>query len=450
MVKKLKIVLFLFLIGHSFGYGQKMMSYVTINHQQAYMGQPIEMTVSAYTSTWFTAGVDVGNIQIEGALNVYFRSVSNSKDINGTHYAGVDLIFHIFPTKEGKITIPKIGIHVESPKDGDYKGIKHILYTRPKTITVKPVPLGYDPTNWLAAGNLSINQQWSRSLQGIKVGDVVIRKITRSAAGTVGEFIPAVKWDSVAGVSIYPKRPYINTNKSKLAVSASRTESANYLFEKEGKVTLPRIEFVYWNYANRRFYKRYIDAVTITVAPNPDLKMLSTLKKQLSAESGIEEKEKPFLILGMTVEEFLKLVALVVIVLYVVYKIAQKTIPIIKEKYTDFIQSEKYAFRKALKSVNSKNEYTIFQKLKIWIGKLNPEIENFSAFVAQYGTEELQQQFILFEQQFETKVAKTSTFDASLFKKELKKSRKNYFEETKKIHDAKNKIAEKKWINPIK
>ena len=56
-----------------------------------------------------------------------------------------------FPTQEGVLKIPVLEIHVESPKDGGYKGIKRTTKTKIKNLTVKNIPLGYDPQNWLVA-----------------------------------------------------------------------------------------------------------------------------------------------------------------------------------------------------------------------------------------------------------------------------------------------------------
>ena len=55
---------------------------VKLNQGSVYVGQPVKVTVLVYTSTWFTRGVDPGNIKVNGAFTVYFRSVSSSKQIN--------------------------------------------------------------------------------------------------------------------------------------------------------------------------------------------------------------------------------------------------------------------------------------------------------------------------------------------------------------------------------
>ncbi|MGJ5643336.1 BatD family protein [Formosa sp. S-31] len=443
MVKRIKILCFLFVLGCGVS-AQNLISYVTVNHDEAYIGQPIQMTVSVYTSTWFTSGVDVGNIQIEGALTVYFRSLSNRKTISGKDYAGVDFIYNVFPTQEGTLTIQPLSIDVESPAPGGYKGIKHTIHTKPKTITVKPVPLGYNPNNWLVSGNLTINEHWSTDTKNVKVGDVLQRTITRSAAGTTGEFIPAVIWDSIPGVSIYPKRPGVNTNKTKTSISSSRTDAANYLFEKEGEVVLPRIEFVFWNYNNRQFYKKVIDSLRIEVAPNPDLKMLAGIKKQLEAEnSAIPEEDKPFLIFGLTIKRFIELLLLGLLTLYVLYKLLPWGIKKIKHHKAMYRASEGYAFKQLERVLVQSDSFKILYALKVWLIKLNPEIPNMGTFISVYGSDVLKNNFLALEQQALGKGS--ATFNSNTFKSELKQARARYL---KKEH-LNSTTSKSEWLNPI-
>ncbi|MFB9054592.1 BatD family protein [Formosa undariae] len=449
MVAKFRILAVLFLLGVNFGYAQQLISYTSINHTEAYIGQPVQMTVSVYSNTWFTKGVDVGNIQVEGALTVFFRSVSNRKTFSGKPFSGVDFIYNVFPTQEGVITIPELTIHVESPKPGGYEGIKHTIHTKAKEITVKGVPPGYNPDNWLVSSTLNVSEKWNQSTKKVRVGDVLQRSIHRSASGTLGEFIPAVILDSVAGVSIYPKRPSVNTNKTKTYVSASRTDGANYLFEKEGDVVLPRIEFVYWNYNNHKFYKKVIDSVTIHVEPNPDLSMLAGIKKQLEAETAaVPEEDKPFLILGLPVKTFVEYLLISILLLYLLYRLLPWLYRKIKTHYKTYHASEKYAFKNLKHALGHSNHYKILNQLKIWLLKLDSEIPSMHAFVAIYGSDALQKAFNQLERR--ANGDPTATFDSRRFKTELKAARSRYLKrEQNLVIDKKNTVVSKRWLNPM-
>jgi hypothetical protein len=122
-------------------HGQRIWSNVTLNRTSAYVGQPVQVTIEVYTSTWFTTGIDPGNIQVEGAFTIYFRPVSTSIQVEGKTYAGVKLLYHVFPHRSGDLMFPSLNLTVHSPPEGQFKGVERAMSTNEKPIRVKPIPL---------------------------------------------------------------------------------------------------------------------------------------------------------------------------------------------------------------------------------------------------------------------------------------------------------------------
>jgi oxygen tolerance protein BatD len=448
MVKKIFILFFVF--GFSISvFGQGLISYISLNTDNAYIGQPVQLKVSVFTTTWFTKGVDVGNIQVDGALTVYFRSVSNSRVFSGKKYAGVDFYYNLFPTNEGIITIPALEIQVETPKEGGYKGIKRTVRTKPKTITVKGVPFGYDPNNWLVANSLNITEKWSAPLNDVKVGDVIQRSIVRSAAGTLSEFIPATKWDSIQEVSLYPKRPKVITNKSKTGVSAIRTEVVNFLFEKEGEIIIPAIEYIFWNPGTKKFYKKQITEKKIQVKPNADLAMLASIKKSLQKEKiedNETEEDKTFLIFGFTPFDFFKYLILLLIVLYILTKIAEKLLKFYQAKETAYLVSESYAFDQVKKAIKKNDYHSFIRNSNLWLRKLEGNFDTISDFVKREGTPRLNKLLIQLNETYFKQKGESTNQIFNLLLQELKKTRKDYLTQQKTV--KKNQTKNNSWLNP--
>ena len=450
VIQKIILSLLLWLLFLTNSFSQQLISYVTTNKSSAYIGEPIELTVSVYSSTWFTSGIDVGNIQVEGAFTVFFRSVTNTKQFSGNNFAGVDFIYNVFPNKEGEITIPVLNINIESPKPGDHKGIAHTINTKPKTIIVKGVPLGKDPNKWLVSTSLNINENWSKSIENVKVGDVIQRSISRSAGNTVSEFIPPILWDSIQGVSSYPKRPSVRTNKTKTYVSAQRTESVNYLFEKEGEIIFPEIEFTFWNFRTKKFYSKKIPEKRISVLPNADLEMLISIKKSLSNKTNIEnsEDEKKILILGISPKEFFKFLILSLIGLYFLIKIIKWSYLNSIKKYNTYLNSEKFAFRNIEEALNKKDLKKYLNFIHKWLFKLELKEPTLDYFTQNYGTEALK----TLVKEYQNEIfnhGHSNTVNFSDLLKELKNSRKYYF---KAVKDKRKKTLQRsyqKWLNPI-
>lgn len=354
----------------------------TVNKSNCYLGEPVVITVSVFTSTFFTKGVQIDNIKVEGGFVVFFNSVSTSKKINGNTYAGVVKKFNVFPYEPGSLVIPAMGITVETPKPGDYKGVSQTVRTKEKTIKVLPVPMGYDKDQWLVASNLRVTENWSNTNGEIKVGEVLERTITRRAAGTVSEMIPPFIWDSLQGVSTYPKRSTVENIKSKTAISSKRTESVRYLFEKEGVYEFPEREVMWFNPYQKKLFKRTLKAYTLNVLPNPDLGMLETVRDSLKLENEkIEEPNKaekePLTILGLSLRDFI--IALLIVL--VLGRILLKYLKLLYAKYTskkaEYLNSELYYFNSFIKESNTKPDEKL-SKLYLWIDHLEltyPTIE---------------------------------------------------------------------------
>ena len=444
MVRGISILLLFWLVSFSV-MSQKLMSYVSLNQNSAYIGQPVELKVSVFTTTWFTAGVDVGNIKVDGALTVYFRSVSTSKMVGNQRYSGVEFYYNLFPTKNGTIEVPVLEIRVESPEEGGYKGIKRTTKTKAKTLTVKPIPLGYDPNNWLVASSLTVKENWSKPITTVKVGDVLQRTISRTANGTLSEFIPASKTDSISDVSLYPKRPKVKTNKSKTGVSASRSETVNYLFEKEGEVVLPPVEYVYWNFSTKKFYKKRIDSIHIQVQPNADLAMLETIKKSLQKEIIAEEKaDEPLQIMGYPPKTFAKYVIYGLLLLIVFYKILKITISWIKKKRVAYLASESHSFSQLKKAIRIADYGQVMIASKSWLVKVNLPHTSLTEVAKKYNMESL--------------IEVLNGINTTIFKEKSKASKSQYDALLKQIillrkqvqstNSPKKKAERPKWLNP--
>jgi hypothetical protein len=295
---------------------------------------------------------------------------------------------------------------------------------------------------------LNINEKWSASLKDVKVGDVIQRTIKRAAGGTLSEFIPKTQWDSVNGISIYPQRAVVNTHKSKTGVSSTRTETVNYLFEKEGEVMIPGIEYIYWNSNNKKFYHKQIDSVIINVKPNADLAMLASIKNSLQKEQknlAEEEKDSPLLIWGMTIKEFSKYLILSIFALVILIFLLKKFRTYLISNKTKRLQSETYAFKKVTKAISGNNYFEFIKQVNFWLLKLSRKPISFSEFATQYGSERLKETLNKMDKAYFKDLTICDKASFQELNKAIKESRKNYFIQQKK---SKESSTDNDWLNP--
>lgn len=408
---------------------------VSFNKRAVYVGEPMEVSVSVYSSTWFTEGVDPGNIKINGAYTVYFRSLSTSKKFENKLYSGVTLFFNVFPYNEENVEFPSLEFVVETPDEGNYVGVRRKVKTRAREIIVKPIPPGVDKEAWLVSSSVRVYDSWSGDVSKVKVGDVLERNITMKVGGTISEFIPKIAFDTVQNISLYPKRSYLKNNKSKTSISAQRTDGTRYLFEKEGTYTIPEIIVYWWNPRYSKLYKRILKEKTIEVAPNPDLGMLESVREKLEATVENETQEnEDFSIMGFSLKEFMVIVFSALFTMFFVFKITIKIYRYAKKKRVIYLTSEAYYFESFLKESENTKQQT---KLYKWLDQLHLPEASINYFIKTYGT-------LKIKEVYNVELKNGNNFIQTIAcKKEWKKSRKNFITSNKPITNT-----DSNWVNP--
>jgi hypothetical protein len=262
------------------------------------------VTITVLTSTWYTEPLDFDNIQIPNAFTLPFdQTTPGMFTVGGDQYAGLQFYFIVFPYTAGQFTIPAINIVATTPPKGSYTAVKVKLSTAPRPFTVKPVPNKLKDGNWLVAKNVFIKEHWNRSLQHLKVGDVIERTISIDAKGTLPQFIPPLRNGSLNFASEYLQDPELDDARTDYDANGRLTQSIVYLLEKEGVHEIPPIEISWWNPLNSKLYKRAAPGVKLTVQPNPNLGIMTTLKDSLAATQAslpaIQPTKKTFRIAGI-------------------------------------------------------------------------------------------------------------------------------------------------------
>ena len=435
------ITLVLFFISSHF-FAQGVFSTVTSNKSEVYVGEPVAITVSVYTPTWFTQGVDIGNLTVNGAFTVYFRSVSTSRKINGQTYAGIQFIYNVFPFEEQDIVIPALNFEVESPNVGDYKGIRRKVQSKEKVIKIKPTPPDIDRDQWFVTGGMTVRENWNGNLNAVKVGDVLERTITRNTRNTVAELIPPIIWDSIPSVSSYPIRPNVNTNKTRTDISAIRTDGVKYLFEEEGDIILADMEFSWWNPYQKKYLKRTIKGRTISVKPNPDLGILRTIKDSLEVKQALinteEDEKEAKTYFGLSLKQLLALLVVLGIVLSILIRYLLKARKAYIRKRKEYRASETYAFRRFLSTVSSNKSHLILPTLYRWISHIQLEEPTLKAFAAKAQYAPLNTEIDRLEKQLNEQPGKLIDVNKTIWRK----ARKSFL-------NAKKKPRENRfWVNP--
>jgi len=289
-MKRLSILLIVNFIGVMSAFAQvNVFATAKLDRNSVYPQQPIKASITVYTETWFTKPLNIENIQVSNAFLFPFkRTLSAMREINGKKYASLEFYYLIFPYQEGNYVLPEVRIGVESPPVGDYKGQSIQVNTQSLPFAVKELPDAFAGESWFVANDVSISEKWNRSLNDLKVGDVVERTIQVNAKGTLPNFIPDLNIEEEDFANVYKKSPEIEDKRSNQSANGLKSQTFLYLFNKSGTYSIPEVRIDWWNpYASRAYFK-LISEQEITVAENPDLGMLATLQDSLSQVQTID------------------------------------------------------------------------------------------------------------------------------------------------------------------
>ncbi len=339
------------------GWGQAHVA-VDLSRRSVYVQQPFRVNITVYTTTWFTAPLEFGNLQIPGAFIVPFdNSQPGIFTVGGKQYPGVQFYFIVFPYKVGSYSIPPLEITATSPPEGSSTGKKVMLHTPEEKFEVKDVPDKLkEHGSWFVAKGLSIRESWDRDLSSLKVGDVIKRTLTVDARGTLPQFIPNLtEQEQVKWASVYPQPAVLTDMRSESDANGRSVQQATYLLEKPGDFVIPSIEVAYWNPNSIKIFSEKTPERKIHVAENPHLGILTTLKDSLDATLSTApqaERKGPITIFGLRLRALIPLAILLLFALYLAARLCVRAAAKIKEWWRQYLLSEKYLFRKFMRSTD--------------------------------------------------------------------------------------------------
>ena len=354
------------------------------------VGEPLVVTISVYTSTWFTKPPVFEEIQIKGALLVRLEQRSGAKTvtIGRKQYPAIEQRFVIYPNAIGENTLPSFKVKTTSPPEGDYKGLERTVATKERKFMVQGPPEGMDTSKWLTAYDVTISETWDKPLNNITAGDVLERRISIRASGALAAAIPPLDLTNFEFGTIYPKTPLLGNFQNSASFTGSRTEITNYLIEKDGTFTIPETSISWFSLRTKQLESAKLAAIEIEVATNPDLAFILTRQKELQAELAKEEipeilEEKPFEFFGLNWWQLL----LSILATLSVFKLSYDKIRAIqfqnKKRNKEKLASEEHYFQLVGEACKKGETKSFLRQLMFWYDrfrteKYKPEFSDFT------------------------------------------------------------------------
>lgn len=216
----------------------------------------------------------ISELEISNAYVETLGQNSFQRTINGRPWLVHEVRYALFPESSGELVIP-----AQTFSGRIASGRRTLFDTRPAgrllrrrseelVIPVLPRPANYPAATWLPSSNLSIEEQWSASLDELRIGDSVTRTITITGEGLQGAQLPPIDGNSASGLRAYPDQPLINNINGDKGVTGIRTDSLALVAVSDGVYELPALEIPWWDTESESLQYARLPAQRLTVLPS--------------------------------------------------------------------------------------------------------------------------------------------------------------------------------------
>lgn len=169
---------------------------------------------------------------------------SSQKIISNVRYSVREWRYAVFPQRSGTLNIPPASL------DGYHQHTRKRVRRKSKThkIEVLPSPSSFAASEWLAAKNVVLQEEWSTSPdKPLPIGQPITRKIIIRADGLPAEQLPALAAIDIPNIKTYPEQPDIKTESHYSGMQGQRIETMVLIPAYAGNVTLPSVQIRWWD-----------------------------------------------------------------------------------------------------------------------------------------------------------------------------------------------------------
>ena len=236
-------------------------------NEQQIVGQPIIVSFEVSTNRWFAKGTKVNDFELANTIKLANseNSINGTKRINGETWSTQTREVTIYPQKAGKFTLPEVNIEisVNTEHDGIVEGS---IKTQQQNFTVTLPKALANIEHFIVSPMVELNVSSNAiTNKDYAIGDAVSMEIEVISQQSPAMMIPPLEHPIINGISIYQKTPKIFDTSNRGQLVGKRIESITYIFEQEGKFTIPPQSLFWWNTQKNILEEITISGSTFTV-----------------------------------------------------------------------------------------------------------------------------------------------------------------------------------------
>ena len=281
--------------------------------------------------------VALGETQGAQTLRLESQATTMNDTIDGQSYIGKRFEFALYPRRGGTLIIPPASVTLIDAK-GDETGTLKGQELRAEII----VPDGVDVSGpVVATTEATLDQQWNPApTTAFRVGDALVRTITRTAADVPAMAMHDLAFPAPAGARVYVDPPQSEDSQNRGDLVGRRIDRVTYVFEAPGTIDLPAVAQPWWDLRANRLQEAKGVGARITIAV---LGQASDGRRRVAIAIGLA-----FFLLGLG------------------WWLAPRSLAVWKSRQQRWQQSEAKAFRDFDRACRRGDKLAIYRAFLIW------------------------------------------------------------------------------------
>lgn len=255
---------------------------VEIDLNDTLPGQPVSVRITVLVPTWLSKPVDFPTYDIPNVITRLSEGATSptSATINGETWSGVTRRYRFIPMIDGDFTMPAEELVVLYADPDATDAIEARIPTEPIQFSATRPAGTEDMDPFIAAENLTLNQEITGTPTTLTQGGSFSRKISAKIEGTTPILLPQLLPEtSVLGLSAYPKEPALTETDNRGTLSGTRSEEITYVAEGGLSAELPAITLDWYDLTAQKVQTASVEAISvkaegpaITLESPPDLR----------------------------------------------------------------------------------------------------------------------------------------------------------------------------------
>ncbi|WP_417850836.1 hypothetical protein [Thalassoglobus sp.] len=234
---------------------------------EAWLGQKLSFYVKVKASGPFSGATSFSLPELPKVLIIKIGNpVVSSEEIGGDTWTVQTHEFALFSQVAGTVTIPEFQVRYSSRQGFTGPADDHVEQVPSLAVKIKSPP-DHQPGQFVVTTTtFDVQESWQPVPKSAKEGDVFKRTITQTAEQVSGMALPPPPQKAPEGIRVYTRPPTATDQTERGDFSGKREDSLTYVLQKSGKMTLPAIQYVWWNPDKESFDSKTLPSVTFEVA----------------------------------------------------------------------------------------------------------------------------------------------------------------------------------------